>query len=67
MYIPQRRYRWRVREQVANHDYPFALGTATGLYRGAGDPLNLPRFGVSQRTARNPELLSLRIFRGART
>ena len=56
----------RVREQVANHDYPFALGTATGLYRGAGDPLNLPRFGVSQRTARNPELLSLRIFRGAR-
>lgn len=56
----------QVREQVANHDYPFALGTASGLYRGVGDPLNLPRFGVSQRTARNPELLSLRIFRGAR-
>ncbi|VVQ05402.1 polysaccharide deacetylase family protein [Pseudomonas fluorescens] len=56
----------RVREQIANHDYPFALGTGTGIYRGEGDPLNLPRFGVSQRTARNPQLLSWRIFRGAR-
>lgn len=56
----------RVREQIANHDYPFALGTGTGIYRGEGEPLNLPRFGVSQRTARNPELLSWRIFRGAR-
>ena len=44
-----------------------ALGTGTGIYRGEGNPLNLPRFGVSQRTARNPELLSLRIFRGARS
>jgi len=56
----------RVRKQIAAHDYPFALGTGTGIYRGEGDPLNLPRFGVSQRTARNPELLSWRIFRGNR-
>lgn len=56
----------RVREQIANHDYPFALGTGTGIYRGEGDPLNLPRFGVSQRIACNPALLSWRIYRGAR-
>lgn len=56
----------RVRQQVADHDYPFALGTGTGIYRGDGDPLNLPRFGVSQRTARHPQLLSWRIYRGAR-
>ena len=56
----------RVRQQIADHDYPFALGTGTGIYRGEGDPLNLPRFGVSQRSARNPELLSWRIYRGAR-
>lgn len=56
----------RVRQQVAEHDFPFALGTGTGIYRGANDPLALPRFGVSQRTARNPELLSWRIYRGAR-
>ncbi|UWF51355.1 polysaccharide deacetylase family protein [Pseudomonas sp. N3-W] len=54
----------RVRRQVAAHDFPFALGTGTGIYRGNSDPLALPRFGVSQRTARNPELLSWRIFRG---
>ncbi|MET0774778.1 MAG: polysaccharide deacetylase family protein [Pseudomonas mandelii] len=57
----------RVREHVADHDYPFALGTGTGIYRGTDDPLNLPRFGVSQRVARNPQLLSWRLFRGART
>jgi peptidoglycan/xylan/chitin deacetylase (PgdA/CDA1 family) len=57
----------RVREQIANHDYPFALGTGTGIYRGEGDPLNLPRFGVSQRIACNPALLSWRIYRGARS
>ncbi|MGZ9739428.1 polysaccharide deacetylase family protein [Pseudomonas sp. GNP012] len=56
----------RVRQQVARHDFPFALGTGTGIYRGTEDPLALPRFGVSQRTARNPELLSWRIYRGAR-
>ncbi|HEF4762870.1 TPA: polysaccharide deacetylase family protein [Pseudomonas putida] len=56
----------RVRERVANHDFPFALGTGTGIYRGAEDPMALPRFGVSQRTARNPQLLSWRIYRGAR-
>ncbi|MFL1515463.1 polysaccharide deacetylase family protein [Pseudomonas prosekii] len=56
----------RVRQHVAGHDFPFALGTGTGIYRGASDPLALPRFGVSQRTARNPELLSWRIYRGAR-
>jgi peptidoglycan/xylan/chitin deacetylase (PgdA/CDA1 family) len=56
----------RVRHQVASHNFPFALGTGTGIYRGADDPLSLPRFGVSQRTARNPELLSWRIYRGAR-
>jgi hypothetical protein len=56
----------RVRRQVADHDYPFALGTGTGIYRGTEEPLNLPRFGVSQRTARNPELLSWRLYRGAR-
>lgn len=56
----------RVRQQVADHDYPFALGTDTGLYRGAADPMALPRFAVSQHTARNPELLSWRIHRGAR-
>jgi len=55
-----------VRKQVARQGFPFALGTATGLFRGAEDPLALPRFGVSQRTARNPELLSWRIYRGAR-
>lgn len=56
----------RVRQQVADHDFPFALGTGTGIYRRGVDPLALPRFGVSQRTARNPELLSWRIYRGAR-
>jgi peptidoglycan/xylan/chitin deacetylase (PgdA/CDA1 family) len=56
----------RVRQHVADHDYPFALGTGTGIYRGTDDPLALPRFGVSQRTARNPELLSWRIYSGAR-
>lgn len=56
----------RVRQHVADHDFPFALGTGTGIYRGTEDPLALPRFGVSQRTARNPELLSWRIYRGAR-
>jgi len=56
----------RVRQHVAGHDFAFALGTGTGIYRGASDPLALPRFGVSQRTARNPELLSWRIYRGAR-
>jgi peptidoglycan/xylan/chitin deacetylase (PgdA/CDA1 family) len=56
----------RVRQHVADHDFPFALGTGTGIYRGTGEPLALPRFGVSQRTARNPELLSWRIYRGAR-
>ncbi|KPH01742.1 polysaccharide deacetylase [Pseudomonas sp. RIT-PI-q] len=56
----------RVRQQVAAHKFPFALGTGTGIYRGTDNPLALPRFGVSQRTARNPELLSWRIYRGAR-
>ncbi|VVP91459.1 hypothetical protein PS918_03276 [Pseudomonas fluorescens] len=56
----------RVRQHVADHHFPFALGTGTGIYRGHSDPLALPRFGVSQRTARNPELLSWRIYRGAR-
>ncbi|MFP3678086.1 polysaccharide deacetylase family protein [Pseudomonas sp. SIMBA_041] len=56
----------RVRDQVALHDFPFALGTGTGIYRGSEDPLNLPRFGVSQRVARNPQLLSWRLYRGAR-
>jgi peptidoglycan/xylan/chitin deacetylase (PgdA/CDA1 family) len=56
----------RVRQQVAAHGFPFALGTEAGLYRHDGDPLNLPRFGVSQRNARHPELLAWRIRRGAR-
>ena len=56
----------RVRQKVADHDFPFALGTGTGIYRGTEDPMALPRFGVSQRTARNPEPLSWRIFRGGR-
>jgi peptidoglycan/xylan/chitin deacetylase (PgdA/CDA1 family) len=56
----------RVREHVADHDFPFALGTVAGIYRGMSDPLALPRIGISQRTARNPELLSWRIYRGAR-
>ena len=56
----------RVRQQVAAHKFPFALGTGTGSYRGTENPWALPRFGVSQRTARNPELLSWRIYRGAR-
>ncbi|WP_053150838.1 polysaccharide deacetylase family protein [Pseudomonas sp. P97.38] len=57
----------RVRQQVATHGYPFALGTETGLYRHDGDPLNLPRFGVSQRNAHHPELLAWRIRRGTRS
>jgi len=56
----------RVRQHVADHDFAFALGTGTGIYRGDGEPLALPRFGVSQRAARKPELLSWRIYRGAR-
>ncbi|MBK5551228.1 polysaccharide deacetylase family protein [Pseudomonas sp. TH03] len=56
----------RVRQHVADHDFAFALGTGTGIYRGNGEPLALPRFGVSQRAARKPELLSWRIYRGAR-
>ncbi|MEL4167386.1 polysaccharide deacetylase family protein [Pseudomonas sp. ZS001] len=56
----------RVRLQVAAHGFAFALGTETGLYRSDGDPLNLPRFGVSQRNAQHPELLAWRIRRGAR-
>lgn len=56
----------RVRQHVAEHHFPFALGTGTGIYRDTCDPLALPRFGVSQRTARNPELLSWRIYRGGR-
>jgi peptidoglycan/xylan/chitin deacetylase (PgdA/CDA1 family) len=56
----------RVREHVADHDFPFALGTDLGIYRGISDPLALPRIGISHRTARNPELLSWRIYRGAR-
>lgn len=56
----------RVREHVADHDFPFALGTVAGIYRGVSDPLALPRIGISQRTAHNPELLSWRIYRGAR-
>lgn len=28
----------RVRQHVADHDFPFALGTGTGIYRGANDP-----------------------------
>lgn len=56
----------RVRQHVADHDFAFALSTSTGIYRGNGEPLALPRFGVSQRAARNPELLSWRIYRGAR-
>lgn len=55
----------RVRQQVADHAFPFALGTGTGIYRGTVDPLNLPRFGVSQRVALNPQLLSWRLYRGA--
>ena len=57
----------KVREQVAAHGFPFALGTEAGLYRHDGDPLNLPRFGVSQRNACHPELLAWRIRRGARS
>jgi peptidoglycan/xylan/chitin deacetylase (PgdA/CDA1 family) len=56
----------RVRQHVADHGYPFALGTDTGIYRSTEDPLALPRVAVSQRTARNPELMSWRIYRGAR-
>jgi len=56
----------RVRQQVAAHGFAFALGTETGLYRNDGDPLNLPRFGVSQRNAAYPELLAWRIRRGSR-
>ncbi|MDR6927560.1 polysaccharide deacetylase family protein [Pseudomonas sp. BE134] len=56
----------RVREQVAAHGFPFALGTGTGIYRGTNDPLNLPRLGVSQRVACNPQLLSWRLYRGGR-
>ncbi|POA18291.1 polysaccharide deacetylase [Pseudomonas sp. FW300-N1A1] len=56
----------RVRQQLAAHRYPFALGTGAGLYRGTGDPLALPRFGVSQRNASRPELLAWRISQGAR-
>jgi len=56
----------RVRQHVADHDFAFALSTGTGIYRGDGEPLALPRFGVSQRAARKPELLSWRIYRGAR-
>ncbi|MNP85198.1 hypothetical protein D3C76_1848270 [compost metagenome] len=55
-----------MRQHVADHHFPFALGTGTGIFRGNDDPLALPRFGVSQRAARNPELLSWRIYRGAR-
>ena len=55
----------RVRQHVAAHGFAFALGTGTGLYRPDGDPLNLPRFGVSQRNAHSPELLAWRIRRGA--
>ncbi|WP_347905387.1 polysaccharide deacetylase family protein [Pseudomonas purpurea] len=56
----------RVRQRLAAHRYPFALGTGTGLYRGTGDPLALPRFGVSQRNASRPELLAWRISQGSR-
>jgi peptidoglycan/xylan/chitin deacetylase (PgdA/CDA1 family) len=57
----------RVRQQVAAHGFAFALGTEAGLYRNDGDPLNLPRFGVSQRNACHPELLAWRIRQGARS
>nr|BFE95660.1 hypothetical protein GCM10020185_61960 [Pseudomonas brassicacearum subsp. brassicacearum] len=56
----------RVRQQVAAHGFAFALGTEAGLYRNDGDPLNLPRFGVSQSNAHHPELLAWRIRRGTR-
>ena len=57
----------RVRQHLSEHHYSFALGTGAGLYRGTGDPLALPRFGVSQRTARHPQLLAWRVAMGART
>lgn len=56
----------RVRERVAAHRYPYALGTRAGVWRGAHDPLALPRIGVSQHTAHHPSLLAWRMYQGAR-
>lgn len=53
----------RVRECLVAYSYLYALGTDAGIYRGAGDPLVLPRIGVSQRNASRPELLAWRIGR----
>ncbi|MFJ2363237.1 polysaccharide deacetylase family protein [Pseudomonas sp. NPDC087697] len=56
----------RVRQHLVAHRYLYALGTGSGIYRGTGDPLALPRFGVSQRNASRPELLAWRISQGGR-
>ncbi len=56
----------RVRQLLISYRYPFALGTDVGIYRGAGDPLVLPRIGVSQCNASRPELLAWRIGRSSR-
>lgn len=56
----------RVRQRLAAHRYAFALGTSAGIYRGNGDPLALPRIGVSQRNASRPSLLAWRISQGGR-
>ena len=57
----------RVREYLVAYSYLYALGTDAGIYRGTGDPLMVPRIGVSQRNASRPELLAWRISRSDRT
>ena len=54
------------RQLVRHHDYRHALSTRPGLFSGRGDNLALPRIGVSQHTARRPELLAWRMLSSGR-
>lgn len=56
----------QVRQRLAAHQYPWALGTRPGLCLGSEDPLALPRIGVSQRNASRPSLLAWRISQAGR-
>lgn len=54
-----------VHQHLQSLNVPYALSTRPGLYRGNSPALALPRIGVSQVTASNPNLLAWRIRQGA--
>lgn len=56
----------RIRERLQHLHYRYALSTRPGQHTAQGDPLALPRIGVSHHTAQSPTLLAWRMLRGAR-